>query len=693
MTQHSHFQTLSALLLARADSDQRITFIDAQANRQSVSFGEMLQRALQRLAHLQSKGAVAGSVLIIQSSNNALFIEAFWACLLGGIVAVPVVTGNNREQRNLLFLIAQKLDSPFLFSSEGDFQQLEQLSEEFGLHDDFNKLASRLCLSDAESPPGVEPKLATPTADDVAFIQFSSGSTRVPKGVVLSHQNILLNAGSIIEGCKMSNEDHLLSWMPLTHDMGLIGFHLTPLLCNTSHSLIPTDVFVRRPVLWLSEAQQMRASILCSPNFGYEHVLKSFKPEKQPRLDLSSVRLLFNGAEPISVSLCQQFMQTMSSFGLDANAMIPVYGLAEASLAVTFPSLHQRFTTLTLDRSSLALGQTVKLLNHDSDGVQIVSVGKPVAHVQLLIKDEQGAQCNENVTGRICIRGNNVTRGYYNEPALNEKLIDSEGWLDTGDLGFVNEKQLYITGRVKDIIFVNGLNVYPQDLEELLIQERLVERGKVVVASQAAIDQVTTGRGIADKPATDQISERLLVFILHRAELAMLAPLARDITRTLAKEAGVNVYAVVAAPRIPKTSSGKVRRFYLVTEFAQGSYPSIVQTQKTSELAPQVQSEPHKLGSNSDNTDVNIVKTVGLEANSTSSRLQLLAICNAQIEGMHVEIDDNLFDLGISSMTLAQIHASIEDVWPGQVDITDLFDYPTVAELSVYINKKVGTSP
>ena len=680
MTDHSHFHTLVELLQARANSEHSITFIYAADSRQSVSFGEMLQRAKHRLAHFQSKGAVAGSYLLIHSGDNALFIEAFWACLLGGIVAVPVVTGNHHEHR--LFHIAQKLNLPFLFIDESTLAKIKRFSAQSGLQEEYSALLARACFTDTVASLESEPVLVDAAPDDVAFIQFSSGSTREPQGVVLSHRNLLCNAGAIINGCEMSTDDRLLSWMPLTHDMGLIGFHLTPLLCNTSHSLISTDVFVRRPGIWLNEAQEMQASILCSPNFGYQHVLKSFNPEKQPRLDLTSVRLLFNGAEPISVSLCQEFMRAMSPFGLDADAMIPVYGLAEASLAVTFPSLQKRFTTLTLDRSCLALGETVKQLSVGGDGVQFVSVGEPVTHVQLLIKDGYGVHCKDNVTGRICIKGANVTRGYFNEPELNAQLIDKEGWLDTGDLGFIHDKQLYITGRVKDIIFVIGMNVYPHDLEELLVQRGLVERGKVAVASQAA---------------TDQASERLLVFVVHRAEIVELASLARDIAKTLTKEAGVSVHSVIAVPRIAKTSSGKVRRFHLVSEFVQGSYPGIIQTLPADVSAEWGHGAVSNLGSNTRRqlgADANMalsecVEAAGSDAENPSISHQLLAICNLQVEGVRVGLNDNLFDLGISSLTLAQIHASIEDTWPEQVDITDLFDYPTVADLSAYINTKV----
>ncbi len=661
MTDHSKYQTLIDVLQDRATSEQSITFIEGHNNEQRISFGDMLQQARARLATFQNAGVHSGHQMIIQCSDNQLFLEGFWACLLGGIVAVPVAGGNSAEHRHKLFRIAQTLDKPALYTDEKNLQRVEIFANDNGLSDQFASLKNRCCLSDSGSLPADKAVVATPHYDDTAFIQFSSGSTSAPKGIVLTHRNLLTNTGSIIDGCLMSSTDHLLSWMPLTHDMGLIGFHLTPLVCDSSHSLIPTDVFVRRPGIWLSESHRMRASILCSPNFGYQHLLKSFKAEKFTGLDLSSVRLLFNGAEPISVALCREFMQTLQPFALDSHAMFPVYGLAEASLAVTFPALDKRFTSLTLSRSSLSIGDTVRVLPAEEDGVQFVAVGKPLSYVELLIRDENDRPCMELMTGRICIRGLNVTSGYYKEPALNEQLIDADGWLDTGDLGFLSDGQLYITGRAKDIIFINGQNVYPHDLEEILVQAQLLERGKVAVASCLS---------------TSQDTEQLLVFALHRGEVSELETLARDITRTLGTEAGVRVDAVVAVPRIPKTTSGKVQRFQLVSDYQKGAFEALHQA--------------HVIDLSDDesenNDDVVVADSVAAEDDSTAARL--LSICNSHVEGIQVVATDNLFELGISSLTLAEIHASIEDTWPAQVDITDLFDYPTVAELAQFLDQK-----
>ena len=326
--------------------------------------------------------------------------------------------------------------------------------------------------------------------------------------------------------------------------------------------------------------------------------------------------------------------------------MFPVYGLAEASLAATFPPMNERFKVLTVERASLSQGEAVVVVPEGREGVSFVSVGKPLSNMQVMIRDANDEPYADNLIGRICIHGDNVTAGYLNEPELNAQLIDADGWLDTGDLGFMADGQLYITGRAKDVIFINGQNVYPHDLEEILVHEQLAERGKLAVASGGA--------------------EQLLVFVMHRGEVSELEALGRDITRTLGTQAGVAVAGIVAVPRIPKTTSGKVQRFQLIREYEAGEYQVLRQSQQLVE-------------NQADDT---------AQAAALSAHDELLSICNQQIENMQVAADDNLFELGISSLTLAEIHAAIDDRWPDQVDITDLFDYPTVAELAAFLDAK-----
>lgn len=655
MNDKSIYSTLTAVLQARAESSQTVTFVTGQGQYKVLSYAELYVLALKRLAQFQDCGLKPGSHLVIQVTDNDLFLEGFWACLLGGIVAVPVSGGNSSEHRQKLFRILDKLDNPGLYVDEQTRTRLAEFSTENDLNSAWSAVNAKTLIANKTTQSINEPSVHHPESDDVAFIQFSSGSTSTPKGVVLTHRNLIVNTRSILQACEMSQQDRLLSWMPLTHDMGLIGFHLTPVMHDICHVLMPTDVFVRRPGLWLTEAAEQKITLLCSPNFGYQHLLKTFKPEKYGDLDLSSIRLLFNGAEPISVELCQRFMNTLMPFKLAADAMYPVYGLAEASLAVTFSPLDKRFTVLNISRGALGVGQKIQLAHDDNDSsVNFVAVGKPVPDVEVQISDASGQKLGDSTTGHICIRGENVTKGYYRETELNEEMISPDGWLNTGDLGFFHDGQLYITGRAKDIIFVNGQNVYPHDLEEIVHQAGLVERGKLAISSQWN---------------DERAEESLLVFVLHRGESTELLDTARAITRLLGEAAGVRVHSVVPVNRIPKTTSGKIQRYLLVKALEQGDFSPILQQHDSLESGEESQA------SVSDDPEQSIAA-------------RLLSICNAQVEDIKVAADDNLFELGISSLTLAQIHAAIEEAWPDQVDITDLFDYPTVNELAQFLQSK-----
>ena len=657
------YNSLVDVLLERADSQHGIKFIKGQDQYLQIAYSEMLHRATRRLARFQSLGLSIGTQLIIQTNDNAAFIEAFWACLLGGITAVPLSGGNSAEHKHKLFRIATKLEQPGLFTDPENHRRLTDFAHTNELGDTFAQLSERYINASEEAPDSSLASIHEPSADDVAFIQFSSGSTSTPKGVVLSHRNLIINTRAIIAACEMSEHDHLFSWMPLTHDMGLIGFHLTPLVRDVDQSLMPTDVFVRRPSLWLTESARVGATMLCSPNFGYQHVLKSFKPEKHPTLDLSSVRIVFNGAEPISVPLCERFMETLEAFNLSADAMCPVYGLAEASLAVTFPAMQRRFQALSIDRGKLGIGQTVNIPDpiQTEAAVDFVSVGKPVQNVYVEIRSESGQALNDDVTGLICIKGGSVTSGYYKEPELNRDTISADGWLNTGDLGFLHEGLLYITGRAKDLIFVNGQNVYPHDLEEIILQAELVERGKLAIASRRI-------------PEDDE--EQLVVFILHRGEAAGLLETGRSITRLLSESAGVAVHSLVPVNRIPKTTSGKIQRFSLIASLEAGEFAPLLQEV----VEPSINSEENQVVA-SDPANA----SSGSESDTAGA---LLGICNAEVEGFPVSANDNLFELGISSLTLAQIHAAIDEKWPDQVDITDLFEYPTVTELALFLDEK-----
>ncbi len=367
--------------------------------------------------------------------------------------------------------------------------------------------------------------------------------------MVLTHGNIIANWRGSTAAAGFTQDDVSLSWMPLTHDMGLIGFHLV-MFANRVHShLMPTELFIRRPLLWLTLASRVRASILCSPNFGYRHYLKVLGERAVEGLDLSAVRLIFNGAEPISAPLCDEFLTRLAPAKLARNAMYPVYGLAEASLAVSFPQVGAPMRSITLDRHQMKAGDPVRLVPADDrNAVRLISEGRPIPYCRVRIADDEDRELPEGRIGNVHMTGENVTRGYYEDPQANAATFTADGWLRTGDLGLMHAGELYISGRAKEIIFVNGQNYYPHDLEAIAQRAPGLELGKVVAA------------GVRAREAD---IEQLAVFVLHRGSMAEFVPLANQVARLINEQTGLEVAQVVPVKRVPKTTSGKIQRHLL----------------------------------------------------------------------------------------------------------------------------------
>jgi len=647
--------TLTALIEGNRSAKGGLTYHESERETRSVSFEELYERALGILYRLQKLGARPGDKLILLLGGNEPFIDAFWAALLGGIVPVPVAPGISDEHRLKLLRIARKLHNPFIYTEQRLLDRIASVAATRGHEEQaiYQALRTRAFLVDQLDELGRSGKVHRSQPADTAFIQFSSGSTSEPKGVVLSHSNLLANIRAVTSAAGLNSDSVSLSWMPLTHDMGLIGFHLM-LLANAANAhLMPTDLFVRRPLLWLQLATRIRADLLCSPNFGYRHYLKALSDRAIDDLDLSSVRLIFNGAEPISVDLVEEFLTRLAPAGLPRNSMFPVYGLAEASLAVSFAEPGAPYHAVAFNRPQLGIGaqpQTDGVAERDA--LRLVSVGRAVPHCEVRITDDADHPSPAQHVGHIHIRGLNVTSGYFEDPELNRASFSADGWLRTGDLGLFHHDRLYITGRHKEILFVNGQNYYPHDLERMLEDIPGLELGKVAVA------------GV--RPAGAQADE-LLAFVLHRGEMAQFVPLERELVRRIAQSAGIEISAVPVR-RIPKTTSGKIQRHALEQEYLQGAFAA--------ELA-QLTALRHQ-------ESAPVAK-----GNEIEQRLR--DICEQELDGRNIDRDESLFDIGASSIKLLAIHQRLERLWPGLVDVTDIFDHPSIAALARFIEQKLAS--
>ena len=646
--------TLTEVIESNRGFERNLTYLEGENDVREVSFAELYERALGILYHLQRLGARRGDKLILFLGNNEQFIDVFWAAILGGIVPVPVALGISDEHRHKLLRIARRLGKPFLYTERRSLERIGAFAAPAGEQDVFEALRARTFLVDNLDDISRAGSVQRVSAEDVAFIQFSSGSTSEPKGVVLTHGNILANVYGATEAAGFTPDDVSLSWMPLTHDMGLIGFHLVMFANRVQAHLMPTELFIRRPLLWLTLASRVRATILCSPNFGYKHYLKVLGDRAVEGLDLSAVRLIFNGAEPISVELCNEFLTRLAPAKLARTAMFPVYGLAEASLAVSFPAVGAPLRTLALNRHQMNAGTTVQpVAPGDPDALQLISEGRPIPYCQVRIADDEDRELATDRIGNLQIRGDNVTRGYYEDPPANAAAFTADGWLRTGDLGLFHEGELYISGRAKEIIFVNGQNYYPHDLEASAQRAPGLELGKVVAA------------GV--RPRNAEV-EQLVVFVLHRGSLEDFLPLARQVSRLINEQTGLEVAEVVPVKRIAKTTSGKIQRHLLEEGYAEGEFDAELRELAALRAAQQ-----------------------GPEVGSrTVIEDKLKTICDAALEGKRVDIHDNLFEIGASSLKLIEIHEQIDREYPGKVDLTELFDFPTIAELAQHLQSKLA---
>ena len=648
--------TLTELIEANRAFSRGITYLEGEHDTHVVGFDELYERALGILYHLQRLGARPGDKLILFLGHNEQFIDAFWAAILGGIIPVPVAIGISDEHRQKLLRIARRLGNPFLYTERRSLERIAAFAGQAGEDQAMRGLRERTFLVDDLDDISRAGRVHEARPADTAFIQFSSGSTSEPKGVVLTHGNLIANMRGSTEAAGFTQNDVSLSWMPLTHDMGLIGFHLVMFFNRVHAHLMPTELFIRRPLLWLQFASRVRATILSSPNFGYKHYLKVLGERSVEGLDLAGVRYIFNGAEPISVELCEQFLERLAPAGLKRNAMFPVYGLAEASLAVSFPTPGAPMRTITVNRHRLGVGDEVQLVGKDTrDALQLVSEGRAIPYCQVRIADDEDRPLPEGRIGNLHMRGDNVTRGYYEDPEANSRTFTADGWLRTGDLAVVHDGDLYVSGRAKEIIFVNGQNYYPHDLESIAHRIEGLELGKVVAAG-------------VRRPG--QEVEELVLFVLHRGAVEELAPVAAAVTRLINEQAGLEVAEVVPVKRIPKTTSGKIQRHLLEESFIDGEFDAAL-----AELAALREARR------------------GPESAARSAiEEKLKTICDSALGGKRVDPNDNLFELGASSLKLIEIHERIDQEYPGKIDLTELFDFPTIAELARHLENKLAAA-
>src|SRR6266403_72656 len=507
-----------------------------------LTYGRLRIDALAVAAGLTEKGYGAGDAVAIMLPTASEFFGAFYGALYAGCVPVPLYPPARPSQLEDHLLITVGRAKPLAHLLRARCEQLQTVAT----------------VADLAVPGGQFARPAV-TADATAFLQYTSGSTGNPKGVVLSHANLLANVRAMWRGSRVSSADIFLSWLPLYHDLGLIGACIGSLYVGYRLALMSPLEFLAKPSRWLWAIHHHRATVSAAPNFAYELCLNKLSDADLEGLDLSCWRLAFNGAEPVSADTVERFATRFARYGFRREAMFTVYGLAEGVLGVTFPPLGRGPVIDRVNRAALLRHAVAKPAGIDDvHALRVVSCGAPLPAHEVRVVDRAGRELPERAQGRIQFRGPSATKGYYKNPSANATLFDRD-WLNTGDLGYFAAGELYLTGREKDVIVRGGANIHPAELEAAVANLRGVRKG-----------------GVAVFPATDPRTgtERIVVLAeVREADAEERRRIAAAITRLAVDQIGMPPDDIVLGPprSVLKTSSGKIRRIACRELYEQGA--------------------------------------------------------------------------------------------------------------------------
>jgi acyl carrier protein len=540
-------RTLQAVLQWRleqhADQTQIVVLHDEAEQR--ISVAELARAAAAVAAGLQRAGVAPRDCVAIMLPTSADYFASYFGVLLASAIPVPIYPPARVSQledhvRRHAGILANAQATALITVPEAMVvarllqAQVPGLRHVLAAHD----------LRACEAAP--HPVHAQP--DDIAFIQYTSGSTGNPKGVALTHANLLANIDAMARACQATSRDVFVSWLPLYHDMGLIGAWLSGLVVGFPLVVMSPLAFLSRPRRWLDAITRYRGTLSAGPNFAYELCLKRIGDDELDGLDLASWRLAFNGAEAVSPDTVRRFTERFAPCGLRAEAMAPVYGLAECAVGLLFPPLGRAPPIDAVDRDALMRGQRAQpAAAGDAAALRFVGCGQPIPGHAVRIVDAAGAEVGERLEGRLEFKGPSATRGYYRNPEQTARLRRGD-WLDSGDRAYRVGGEFYITGRVKDIVIRAGRNLYPDEIEEAVGRVPGIRKGCVAVF------------GMPDPAAG---TERLVVLAEARDEksigdAALRDAVARAVGDTIGEPADEIVLA--RAHTVLKTSSGKVRR-------------------------------------------------------------------------------------------------------------------------------------
>lgn len=545
------FSTLAEALDYAADGDTGCNFYSGKGELLAVvPYAQLREDALALARRFKTLGLQRGARVALMATTHPNFQRYFFACQYAGLIPVPVAPplhlgGRGAYVEHLRGLLAD-CDASVGVTAQEHIGVFEEAAE--GLRLRF--VGSPEDFAGLPDPGGTLQPLGP---GELAHLQYTSGSTRFPRGAMIGQRAVLANLSATLEHVGLRPDDRMMSWLPYYHDMGLVGLVLGSVVSQTSVDFLGTPDFAMRPRQWLVRMTESRATISFSPPFGYELCARRLRGEDAESFDLSAWRIAGVGAEIIRPGALARFAEAVAPSGFDPRAFLPCYGLAESSLAV---SLAEPFTGARAEwvdgqhLSERGEARRVAPPDDETSGAgpanHFVYCGRPLPGHEIAIRDEHGADLPDRKCGSVYVRGPSIMDGYFANEAINREVLTAEGWLDTGDVGYRSDGEIVIVGRVKDLIIINGRNIRPQDLEYLAEQQPEVRPGD---ASAFSV------------PGHDGAEQAVLVLQCRESDADKRRDLTRRLDRAIRAEHGIGCIIDLVPPHtLVRTSSGKLSR-------------------------------------------------------------------------------------------------------------------------------------
>ncbi|RZL03529.1 MAG: non-ribosomal peptide synthetase, partial [Rubrivivax sp.] len=626
-----------------------------------------LDRRVRALASVLQQSFQPGERALIMLDNDEHHVVGFFACQYAGLIAVPVFPPESIRPQHLARLvgIAEDAGACCILTHHGIRAMLDKSDETFGD-------AAVIAIEGVDERDADRWAARTPAHSDIAFLQYTSGSTSAPKGVMVTHGNLMANMRAIQEGLSVGSGDVFVSWLPLNHDMGLIGGLLQPLHRGIPVVLMSPRFFLERPVRWLEAISRHRGTISGGPDFAYRLCLERVTAQQLAKLDLSSWAVAFSGAEPVRAETLRAFEAHLAPAGFRGGALYPCYGLAEATLFVSGGRRGAGLNARDFLATGLTKGQVVCAEAVGSDASTLVGCGEPVSHHQVAIVDpETLVELGPDGIGEIWAAGPSIARGYWNKLAQTEETFVERGghtWLRTGDLGFLREGQLYVAGRMKDMIIVRGHNLYPQDLERVVECEvDLVRKGRIAAFAVGSPEGEGIGLAVEVSRGTQKLVEPgLLVEALSAA---------------VSEQCGepLSVVLLLQPGAMPKTTSGKLQRGACRQGWEDGSIDAYAVWERGVFVRGGVKPGAAVASSGFDDTEAKVAdiwrEVLRLDARQALGR------------------DAHFFVSGGTSLTATQAALRMSEQWHVALSARVLFERPRLHDCAAGVREALAQAP